>query len=54
MEAATLQVIVSIAGLVIQHGAPAVADAIVALGKDTVTQEDIDALTTMIKPPDKY
>lgn len=54
MNQATLQLIASIIGLVIQYGVPAVQAGIQALGKEDVTLEDIEALKDLIKPPEEY
>jgi hypothetical protein len=54
MSAATLNLIVMIVGLVVQYGVPAITNAINALGKDEITVEDIEALKSLIKPPEEY
>lgn len=54
MDPKTLQLIVIIVGMVIQFGETAVTNAIVALGKDVITLEDIQALRDLVKPPEKY
>jgi hypothetical protein len=46
--------IVQIMELVTQYGAPLVMSAIAALGKEEITQADIDALPGLIKPPEDY
>jgi hypothetical protein len=38
----------------VQYGPELVIGAIGTLGKDTITQEDIDALPALIKPPEQY
>lgn len=46
--------ILSIIALVVKYGAPYVSEAIVALGKDNITADDIKGLESLIKPPDQY
>lgn len=46
--------IITILGYVTEYGVPAVVKAINELGKETITQEDIDALPGLIKKPEEY
>lgn len=54
MDANTLQLVIIIVGMVIQFGETAVTNAIVALGKDVITLEDVQALRDLVKPPETY
>jgi hypothetical protein len=54
MDIKNLNIILAILGLVAQYGVPAVTSAINALGKEEVTLEDIEALKSLIKPPEEY
>lgn len=51
MEAALIIGILEVVG---KYGIPATINAINALGKETITQEDIDALPGLIKKPEEY
>lgn len=46
--------ILAILELAVKYGVPAVQKAIEAIEKDTITEEDIKALTTMIRKPEEY
>ena len=43
-----------ILGLVAKHGAPAAIRMIEGLGKDEITEEDIQKLHDLVKPPEEY
>lgn len=47
-------VIIAILGLVEKYGIPAAMNAIKALGKETITAEDVEKLKTLVKPPESY
>lgn len=49
-----VSVIIAILGLIDKYGIPATIKAIDALGKTTITQEDIDKLPGLIKKPEEY
>lgn len=46
--------ILAIANMAVQYGIPALTSALTNLGKETITDEDIDALSTLIKRPEDY
>lgn len=46
--------ILAILELAVKYGVPAVQKAIEAIEKDTITEEDIKALATMIRKPEEY
>lgn len=46
--------VLSILNVAVTYGIPAVVNAITAINKPMITQEDIDALPGMIKPPEDY
>lgn len=43
-----------ILGLIAKNGAPAAIKLIQGLGKDDITQEDIQKLHDLVKPPEEY
>lgn len=47
-------VIIAILALIEKYGIPSAIKAIEALGKETITDEDIENLKTLIEPPEKY
>ena len=47
-------IVINALSLAIKYGVPAVMEGINALGKETITLEDIEALETAIKPPEEY
>lgn len=49
-----IQFIISVAGIAIQYGLPELLALIQALGKPSVSLDDINALKTLIKLPDQY
>ena len=51
MEVETAKLLLSLA---LQYGVPAVVSEIDALGKGTITAEDIEELKEMIKKPEDY
>jgi hypothetical protein len=54
IDAAMLRVIITIVGMCFEFGIEAVQKAIVALGKDDITLEDIQKLRDLVKPPESY
>jgi SpoU rRNA methylase family enzyme len=54
METVTITLITQILALAAQYGIPLVLNSLKALNKEEITQEDIDALKELIKPPEDY
>lgn len=54
MDPATIALIGNLMSLFFQYGVPAVMSAVNALGKDTITDDDITALKTILQPPESY
>ena len=50
----TTESILAILQMAIQYGIPAVTAAINALGKDAITDQDIEELKGLVKPPESY
>lgn len=48
------ELILGILELAVKYGIPAVRESIEAINKETITQEDIDALPALIKKPEEY
>jgi hypothetical protein len=54
MPLTTMQVVLQILALAAQYGIPAVTSVIEGWSKEVITQEDIDGLALLIKPPEEY
>ena len=55
METAlVLQLVAVIGQLILQYGVPSVQKMIAELGKETITDADIEALKALVKPPEEY
>lgn len=54
LDAGTISVIIQIGAAIIQFVIPEIQNVVNVLGQDSVTLEQIQALKTLIKPPDQY
>ncbi|MGE4471070.1 MAG: hypothetical protein AB7D47_13130 [Desulfovibrio sp.] len=50
----SVSVIISILVLAAKYGIPAIQQAIEELGKDEITEADIDHLEALVRPPESY
>ena len=54
LDAGTISIIIQVGAAIIQFVLPEIQNVINVLGQDSVTLEQIQALKTLIKPPDQY
>ena len=47
-------VLLSILGLAVEHGIPAVQKAVVAMNKTEITAQDVEELHALVKKPEEY